>query len=449
MSRTFSIDTEHALLSALITNPEVYDRVASVVTEEDFVNAGNRAIYLAVSALILASKAVDVITVHQKLGELGTHELTLAEINDIAQCGLSSPRAAYRYAEILRIATQERNLVAALDAASTIAEGDGELTGRLEQITSLFSGMAHKSVRKMPKQIHELLAGRIDYYTDLSMGETPSAWRTRIPTLDRLLSGGLRPGKVYVVAARPKVGKTSLCLQIAKNFALDDDLPTLILSQEMPDTEIADRAISNTGRVEYSSLLTGVFSNDDWGRLAEGIEMLSKINLSIDDQAGLTLGDIRTKARSVRGLKLLVIDYLQLCSGSNPGRTTNRNAEIEEISRGVKTLAKELGCAVLLLSQLNREVESRPDKEPRLADLRDSGSIEQDADAVIFLWPVKEYDNEGHKLIACGVAANRSGSTGKFGLDFQGKYQLWNESSEDIKPQAANVSRAKRHFDGD
>jgi replicative DNA helicase len=447
MSRTFSLDTEHALLSAIITHPETFDRVADVVTERDFVNVGNRAIFVAVSALVMASKAVDVLTVHQKLGELGTHDLSVTDINAIAQ-SLGSPRAARRYAEILRIASIERNLSAAIEEAAAIAEGDGELNGRLEQITALFSGMAHKTVRKMPRLISDLLINRIDYYTALSMGEIPSAWRTRIPTLDRLLSGGLRGGKVYVVAARPKVGKTSLCAQIATTFAKDDGLPSLILTQEMPDTEVTDRAISNVGRVPYSNLMTGKLTNDDWGCMTEGVETLSRVPIWIDDQGGLTLNDIRSKARAVKGLKLLVIDYLQLCSGSTGRAGANRNEEIGEISRGIKTLAKELDCAVLLLSQLNRDVESRPDKEPRLSDLRESGSIEQDADAVIFLWPVRDFDTFGHKLIACGVAANRSGSTGKFGLDFQGRYQLWNESSEDIKPIAA-ASRGKRHFEAD
>lgn len=448
MSRTFSLDTEHALLSALITHPETFDRVAGVITEADFVNVGNRAIFGAISALMMACKAVDVLTVHQKLGELGTHDISVTDVNAIAQA-IGSPRAAYRYAEILRIASSERSLVAAVEAAAEIAQSDGELPGRLEQITALFSGMAHQTVRKMPRQISEILINRIDYYTELAEGTLPSAWRTRIPSLDRFLSGGLRGGKVYVVAARPKVGKTSLCAQIATTFAKDDGMPVLILTQEMPDTEVTDRAISNVGRVSYGHIMTGKFTNDEWGGIAEGVEILSKCPIFIDDQGGLTLNDIRTKARGVRGLKLLVIDYLQLCSGSTGRPGANRNSEIEEISRGVKTLAKELGCAVLLLSQLNREVESRPDKEPRLADLRDSGSIEQDADAVIFLWPVKEYDNFGHKLIACGVAANRSGSTGKFGLDFQGQYQRWGESSDDIKQAALPAQRGRRHFEAD
>jgi replicative DNA helicase len=446
MSRTFSLDTEHALLSCLITAPETYDRVADIITEGDFVNAGNRAIFEATRSLIMACKEVDAITVHQRLAEMGGSELTLADINAIAMVS-GTWRAVRRYAEILRAASLERNLAASLEQAAEIVAEEGEYQGRLEQITALFSGLSHKSARKMPKPISDLLAGRIDYYNAMAAGEVPSGWRTRIPTLDRLLSGGLRGGKVYVVAARPKVGKTSLCAQIAAVFA-KEQMPTLILSQEMPEEEIVDRAVANTGRVSYSSLLTGKFDDEDWNRLAEGIDQLTRLPLHIDDQGGLTLGDIRTKARSVKGLKLLVIDYLQLCYGSG-GRQSNRNEEIGEISRGIKTLAKELGCAVLLLSQLNRDVESRPDKEPRLSDLRESGSIEQDADAVIFLWPVKDYSDFGHKLVACGVAANRSGSTGKFGMDFQGRYQLWNESSDELAPNIAPAARAKRHFEAD
>jgi replicative DNA helicase len=446
MSRTFSLDTEHALLSALITYPETFDRVAGVVTEADFVNAGNRAIFSAVSELVSASKQVDVVTVHQHLAERGTTELTLTDVNAIAE-SLGNARGAGRYAEILKTASKERGLIAAIETAAELADGEGDLAARLEQIVALFSGLAHQSTRRVPKHISELIVQRLDYYERLSEGKLPTAWRTRIPTLDRLLSGGLRAGKVYVIAARPKVGKTSLCAQLALTLARDDELPVLVLTQEMPDEEVVDRAVSNVGHVPYGNIMTGKFDRDDWSGLCEGAEKLSNKPIWIDDQAGLTLNDVRSKARSVKGLKLLVLDYLQLCSGSGrPG--ANRNSEIEEISRGVKTLAKELGCAVLLLSQLNREVETRPDKEPRLSDLRDSGSIEQDADAVIFLWPAKDYDSFGHRLIACGVAANRSGSTGKFGLDFQGRYQLWNESSEDIKPQQA-APRGRRHFEAD
>jgi replicative DNA helicase len=299
MSRTFSLDTEHALLSCLITSPETYDKVADVITEADFVNVGNRAIFEATRSLVLAAKEVDVVTVHQRLTELGNTELTLSDVNAIAMVS-GTWRAVRRYAEILRIATLERNLAASVELAGEIIVGEGEYAARLERIAAMFSGLSHQSVRKMPKPISDLLAGRIDHYNALAAGEVSSGWRTRIPTLDRLLSGGLRGGKVYVVAARPKVGKTSLCAQIAAVFA-KEQMPTLILSQEMPEEEIVDRAIANTGRVSYSSLLTGKFDDEDWNRLAEGIDQLNRLPLHIDDQGGLTLSDIRSKAAASRG----------------------------------------------------------------------------------------------------------------------------------------------------
>jgi replicative DNA helicase len=448
MSRTLDTHAEHSVLASLMLWPEAFDRVADVLQARDFANAKHQAIFTAIASLMLACKAVDVVTVHAKLQADGV-DLPLIDLNAIAQSE-STPRAVRRYAEIVKAASLERDLLDAVDRAGGIAEGEGELPQRLEQVVALFGGMAQQTVRRLPRPIDQIIVNRIDHYTDLSLGNTPKAWRTRIPGLDRHLMGGLRPGKVYVIAARPKVGKTSLALQIAAHCA-EDDLMALILTQEMPGEEIVDRAIANAGRVPYSGLLTGELSNDDWGCLSEGVEKLSRLPISIDDQGGLTLTDIRTKARSVKGLKILVIDYLQLCQGSGRGRD-NRNAEIEEISRGVKALAKELGCAVLLLSQLNRDVEKRQVKKPTLADLRDSGAIEQDADAIIFLWPVRVFDDSpSHKLVGCAVEGNRSGTTGEIGLDFDGRYQRWAESSEPLhmaKPVFDGRGR-RRQFDGD
>jgi replicative DNA helicase len=222
-----------------------------------------------------------------------------------------------------------------------------------------------------------------------------------------------------------------------------------ILTQEMPDEEIGDRAIANLGRVDYTAIQTGKFSDDDWGRLTDGVEIAAQLPIWIDDQAGLTLGDIRGKARSIKGLQVLVLDYLQLCSGSTGRKDANRNSQIEEISRGLKTLAKELGIAIVMLSQLNREVEKRADKRPHLADLRDSGSIEQDADAVVFLWPVRDFESQGHRLIGCAVEANRSGPCGEFGLDTEGRHQRWVESDQDIGREAHSpLARADKGFKG-
>jgi len=430
MNRTEDIQAEYGVLGSMLLDALSFDRIAGIVAAEDFPATTNRTLFSVMSSMILAHKPVDVLTVHSELIHRGINSIDLQTINAIAQGGVT-PRHAKRYAEAVRIASLERQLRSAIALADETADGPGELDERLERITSTFSAIAHRPGKRMPRHVSEIAINRIDYYTDLSMGNIPAAWRTGFSGLDSKLSGGMRPGKVYVLAARPKVGKTSLAAQIAMTAARDDSLPTLILTQEMPDTEVVDRGVANLGRVGYSGLLTGKLSNDDWGCITEGVEALTKLPLWIDDQGGLTLADIRAKARSVKGLKLLVIDYLQLCSGSNPNRSTNRNSEIEEISRGIKALAKELDCAVLLLSQLNRRVDTSADKRPGLSDLRDSGAIEQDADAVIFLWFARMLGE--HKLIGCDVAANRSGSTGEIALDFDGSRQRWCESTESIR----------------
>lgn len=433
MSRTLDTHAEYGVLAALLNDSFCFDRVSTVVTAADFSASTNRLLYEVIASLVMACKHVDVITVHSEMQRRGFDVLDLAAINAIAQSDFKAS-GAKRYAEAVRMASLERQLRAAVAEADEIVDGEGEIAERQERITALFSGISHRTLRKMPRHVSEIAISRVDHYTALQQGEIPAAWRTGLTTLDEKLSGGLRPGKVYVLAARPKIGKTSLAAQIAMTMAAPDRdaLSTLILTQEMPDEEIVDRGVANLGRVSYSSLLTGKLGNDAWGGIAEGCEQLSRLSLWIDDQGGLTLTDIRAKARDIKGLKLLVIDYLQLCSGGKGTRATNRNEEISEISRGIKALAKELDCAVILLSQLNRAVETRADRRPNLSDLRDSGAIEQDADAIIFLWFIRMIDG-GHKLIGCDVAANRSGGTGDFGLDFDGSQQRWQESFESTR----------------
>ena len=162
------------------------------------------------------------------------------------------------------------------------------------------------------------------------------------------------------------------------------------------------------------------------------MERLARLPFFVDDQPALMLRDIRIKAKSVKGIKVLILDYLQLCASTR--RDGNRNSEIEEISRGLKTLAKELGIAVIALSQLNRDVEKRANKRPMLSDLRDSGAIEQDADVVMFVWPVREFEGEGRRILGLGIDKNRQGRLGEVGLDFYGDTQRWGESTADIRP---------------
>jgi replicative DNA helicase len=351
-----------------------------------------------------------------------------------------------RYVEIVREFAASRAILEAIDAAVEIADESVPSSERAERITALFSGLARTSA-KAPRLIGDIMGSRIDHYNALADGTVSAGWPTRIGGLDRHLSGGLRAGKVYVVAARPKVGKSSLAQQIGTTMARAS-LCTLMLSQEMGVEELADRSVANLGRVSLSALMTGQHDkNDDdgWNRISEGIEANLSLPLWVDDQGGLTIADIRSKARGIKGLKVLVIDYMQLCA-SGSKREQNRNSDIEEISRGIKGLSKELDIAVIVLSQLNRKVEERAGKRPNLGDLRDSGAIEQDADAVIFLWPAREHTNGDTRLIGCEVAANRSGPCGEFTLDFDGRYQRWGDSMESLHTKPVSVLGRSKGF---
>lgn len=436
------VNAEHAILAALMTWPDTADRIAAKLRPEDFAVRNHQAMYAAIMALHVAGHPVDVLTVHNATRATAP-ALDLPSINEIAQ-SLSSRGSVRRYVEIVREFADSRSILEAIDAASEIADEAVPSAERAERITALFSGLARSSA-KAPRLIGDLMASRIDHYNALADGTVAAGWPTRIGGLDRHLSGGLRAGKVYVIAARPKVGKSSLAQQIGTTMA-KASLPTLLLSQEMGVEELADRSIANLGRVSLSALMTGKHEDNDddgWNRIAEGIEATNRLPLWVDDQGGLTIADIRAKARGVKGLKVLLIDYMQLCD-SDSKREQNRNGVIEEISRGIKGLSKELDIAVIVLSQLNRKVEERAGKRPNLGDLRDSGAIEQDADAVIFLWPAREHTNGDTRLIGCEVAANRSGPCGEFTLDFDGRYQRWGDSMESLhtKP-VAFVGRSK------
>ena len=287
---------------------------------------------------------------------------------------------------------------------------------------------------------------RTEHLEAVERGTVEPGWRTGVPGLDRLLGGGLRSGAVYILAARPSIGKSSaaqwLGMQQARNGR-----PCLFLSQEMPEAELADRGLSSAGQIDADALQTGGMTREDWARIVELQDAPELRNFYVDDQPALTLLDVRAKAKQVKGLKVLILDYLQLCAGST-GREANRNTELEQISRGLKQLAKEMGIAVIALSQLNREVERRASKRPILADLRDSGAIEQDADVVAMLWTARDMGN-GCRLVGMELPKNRQGRTGEVALHFDGARQTWGQSTESLAPPAAVSTGGRRRGFGD
>ena len=241
--------------------------------------------------------------------------------------------------------------------------------------------------------------------------------------LDRMTSG-FQAGDLIVLAARPSMGKTALAINIAEHVALNEGLPVAVFSMEMGAAQLAVRIVGSIGRIDQSHLRTGKLTDDEWPRLTEAIEKLRTISLHIDESAGLTSSELRANARRLSRqcgkLGLIVVDYLQLMSGSsNDGE--NRATELGEISRGLKMLAKELQCPVIALSQLNRSVETRPDKRPMMSDLRESGAIEQDADIIMFIYRDEYYTKEACKepgVAEVIIAKQRNGPTGTVKLTF-------------------------------
>lgn len=421
-----SEEAEHAVLGALMTWPECLDDVLGSVQATSFYARPHRLLFEVITGLLLSGKPADVVSVFEavrdagKAGEIGG----LPYLNAVAQCA-TGPGHAKRHAQIVAERAAQRALIAAADEARTIAWQDGELSDKLDRIGAQFAALDRGQMRKAPQPVASLLAGAIDRYTDLAEGRSTPAWRTSIAPLDRILGGGLRTGKVYGIAARPSVGKSSAARTIAMSTAADG-LPTLVLSQEMPVEEVADCLIAELGSIDSQRLQTGQLRDDDWSRLADAVDQAKALPLWIDDDGGLTIGQIRAKARQVKGLKVLVLDYLQLSSSTLTKASTND--QVAEVTKGLKQLALQMGIAVVLLSQLNRDVEKRADREPQLSDLRDSGAIEQDLDVAVMLWTVQEPD-DGPRLVGWKVAKHRGGRKGRFAMNFDAAVYRWRESA--------------------
>lgn len=426
-----SVEAEQSLLGGLMLDNGAFDRVCDLVEEGDFYSHENRQVFAAIAGLIAANKPADVVTVFERMQAAGSVIAGgLAYLNALATSvpGASNSR---RYAEIVRERSVLRALIAACDNGATAAfNPQGKTAGEVvDDLATKLTAIEGRQVHQQPRTLGSVAVKCLDRISDLESGNVEPGWPTGFPTLDNLLIIG--PGKVVVVAARPSVGKSSFAQHLGLHYARRG-LPVLMLSQEMPDHELAERALSAMGEADYTRLQRGKLTGDEWGGVSRAVTELASLPFWVDDQPALRLADIRAKARMVKGLKVLVIDYVQLLSGSGKGKSENRNTEIEEITRGVKALAKQLGIAVILLSQLNRKVEERTDKRPQMSDLRDSGGIEQDADVVMFLWPARPLGSH-MRLVGCEVAKQRGGPLGELALQFEGGLQRWRESALPLK----------------
>lgn len=424
----YSDEAEQSVLGALLLDTgAAWDSVGDLLQEGDFYRREHQQIFAAVAKLAAASKPADIITVHQQLDAAGAAEAAggLKYLNDLAQ-SVPSPRHARHYAEIVADHALRRAICSAAMEARALAFQPGDASATLDKVSSLFAVIEKRKCEVEPVPLSAALMDRRDHWQRLAEGSATPGIPTGFPTVDRALSGGLKPGTLIPLAARTSVGKTSLAAQIGINVARKGHT-VLLLSQEMAVGELVDRLVANMGRVELSQLSTGTFEGTAWSGITDAVEEGRDLPFFLDDTPALTLSAIRSKARQTqrkRGLSLLIVDYLQLCAAT--GTHDKRHHQIEQISRGLKALAKELGITILLLSQLNRASTQRD--EPQLTDLKESGAIEEDADVVILLQP-KSRLPDGSLLVAAILAKNRQGRRTRVALAFRGEYQQWVEST--------------------
>jgi replicative DNA helicase len=425
-----SIEAESSVLGGLLLDNGAWDRVGDLLTDSDFYRYEHRLIYASIGGLVNATKPADVITVYEQLQGLGKADEVggLAYLNSLAQY-VPSASNIRRYAEIVRERSILRKLVSASDEIATSAfNTQGKPVDKIldEAEQKIFNiGEEGSRMKQGFQGMDSLVVQLLDRVQE--MADNPNditGVRTGFYDLDRMTSG-MQAGDMIVLAARPSMGKTALAINIAEHVALYEELPVAVFSMEMGASQLAVRIVGSIGRIDQMHLRTGKLTDAEWPRLTEAIEKLRNISLHIDETPGLTVSELRANARRLARqcggkLGLIVVDYLQLMSVSSSMSEENRATAVGEISRGLKMLAKELGCPVLALSQLSRGVESRTDKRPMMSDLRESGAIEQDADVIMFIYRDDYYNKDSKEpgVTEVIISKQRNGPTGTIKLAF-------------------------------
>ena len=430
-----SIEAEQSLLGALLLDNQAFDRVADLVTGEDFYRDDHRRLWRHIARLIGASKPADVVTVSESVEASEDKDKTggPAYLGALAQ---NTPSALNirRYAELVRERAVQRRLaqVATGIAEEALNPGGKEVGQLLDEAESRIFQIAESGARRDQGllEIKPVLARVFERIDHLYHRENQSDV-TGVPTgytrIDQMTSG-LQAGDLVIIAARPSMGKTALALNIAEHVAVDNGLPVAIFSMEMSSTQLAMRMLGSIARVDQHKMRTGRLNDKEWGDLSDAMGKLHETPLFIDEGGALTALEVRARARRLKRqyskLGLIVIDYLQLMAATSQGE--NRATEISEISRSLKAMAKELDVPVVALSQLSRGVESRTDKRPMMSDLRESGAIEQDADVIMFIYREVVYkpdlpeDQRG--LAEVIIGKQRNGPIGTIKLTFLGQH---------------------------
>jgi len=425
-----SIEAERSVIGGLLLSADGWDAIAELVTASDFYRPEHRAIFRQIAMLVDRSEPVDVVTVADRL--LATGELDAAGGHTyLTELAEQTPTAANirAYATAVHERAVLRKLItAAQDIANTGFNPDGrgseELLDEAERRIMQISEEGLKTGG--PRGMEPLLSGALERIEELfNSGGDITGLTTGFIDLDKMTSG-MQPADLVIVAGRPSMGKTSFAMNLVENAVGGTDKPILVFSLEMPAEQLVIRMLSSLGRIDQGRVRNGKLEQDDWPKLSKAMNTLKEARIFIDDTPSLTPTELRSRARRVAReqgeLGMIMVDYLQLMrvAGSTDGRT----AEISEISRSLKAIAKEFRCPMVALSQLKRSLEQRPNKRPVNSDLRESGAIEQDADVIMFIYRDEVYheDSLDKGTAEIIIGKQRNGPIGTCRLAFQGEY---------------------------
>ena len=424
-----SLEAEQSVLGSILIDSRCVADIIGILRPEDFFLEQNREIYETVYTMFNFSETIDPVTVLEKMRQLGVyHDNTRDYVQQLMEITPTAANAV-RYANIVKDKAMLRGLA---DASSDISELVYDQVGTPAEILesaekkiyALRKGDTGDSLEHIGVTLHKVF----DTMTELSQSDSAiPGMSTGLRDLDKKING-LNKSDLFLIAARPAMGKTAFALNIALNVAKKYNKTVACFSLEMSREQLTMRLLANESFVELGKLLTGKLSEEEWTKLAMASAALSQTDLRVDDNPSITVAEINAKCRRLDNLGLVVIDYLQLMQGSGYGKASdNRVNVVSDISRSLKIMAKELNVPVICLSQLSRGPEGRTDKRPMLSDLRESGAIEQDADEVIFLYRDEYYnENTEEKGVAeCIVAKNRHGEVGTVKLQWVGQYQTF------------------------
>lgn len=438
-----NLEAERAVLGALLTGNDIYDSISTIVNREDFYRDGHRVIYEALQNIIHANRRADFVLLTEELTRMNKLEAVggIAYITSLA----NDSSAAYNVEEHARIISEKAQLRRLIDAGNKIVgmsyAGEEEaqaIINEAEQLVLNVSGQIKADSTFTPiGLVAEMTINRLGELQNY--GDALTGLSTGFRDLDEV-TNGLQRSDLILVAARPSMGKTAFTLNIAQNVAIRQDKSVAFFSLEMSKEQLVGRILSSVSEVSSEKLRTGQLQTDDWTRLAKAMEVMGKAPLYIDDTPGLTTQEMRSKLRRLKvehGLDLIIVDYVQLMQGRSAGNSDNRQQEISEISRNLKLIAREMNVPLIALSQLSRGVESRTDKRPILSDLRESGSLEQDADIVAFLYRDKYYNENSEKgdITEVIIRKHRNGALKTVELMFQGELTRFRDVSYRNEPQ--------------